>query len=142
MRKSNLVPRVSLLCLFSQRQWRRRRETLGTRLAQKTPSTLFLKLCSTPAQLSLTPMRSMVSNWLILFILAQESLPLWNQWIDWCIEKSPDQVKAVFEVSALLGFHSRDETAMLVYKTRSKMLLKFCTIIATYSKKTFWLLFF
>ena len=51
-------------------------------------------------------MRSKVSNWLILFILAQESLPLWNQWIDWCIEKSPDQVKAVFEVSAILGFHA------------------------------------
>lgn len=29
----------------------------------------------------------------------KESLPLWNQWIDWCIEKSPDQVKAVFERS-------------------------------------------
>lgn len=29
----------------------------------------------------------------------KESLPLWNQWIDWCIEKNPDQVKAVFERS-------------------------------------------
>ena len=37
-------------------------------------------------------------------------------------------MKAVFEVSAILGFHSRDETAMFAYKTRSKMLLKFCII--------------
>ena len=45
-RQVNLVPKVSLLCLycplslrkFSQRQWRQRRETLGTRLEVSGPN--------------------------------------------------------------------------------------------------------
>lgn len=29
----------------------------------------------------------------------KESLPLWNLWLDWCIERNPDEVRAVFEAS-------------------------------------------
>ena len=31
----------------------------------------------------------------------QDSLFLWNLWIEWCIENNPDEVESVFEVSYL-----------------------------------------
>ncbi|XP_068672103.1 U3 small nucleolar RNA-associated protein 6 homolog [Montipora foliosa] len=41
---------------------------------------------------------------------SKKSLPLWSQWIDWCIEKNPEEVKAVFELS--LESHVDVATAM------------------------------
>lgn len=35
------------------------------------------------------------------FLLMQDSLFLWNLWIEWCIENNPDEVESVFEVSYL-----------------------------------------
>ena len=37
----------------------------------------------------------------------------------------------------ILGFHSRDKTATLVYKNNSKMSRKFCIIIESNSQRTF-----